>query len=799
MGEKKKKKSKKEIEAERLAAEDARRQAEEALRLEELRRQKEREEKEKKERDAQEVLLSQEIANFQKQLDELAIIQNLNNAHVRLKDQKLIEEQDWFNFINCSNIPNPRIERDTTTYLSVWNGYRVVEAEPTLNELKKALSEAEELTSAIITQYCVSLSNGDHNTVQRLVAQLRMLRSMVLSKWDAVTLNILQNTDYFPREPNENFQYFADMYPHYLYGVWGNLIKNSRHKSVCFSDNPHFSLQLPRPIALANVGIRMLYYTGVAEGLVFCHTPTIDRLSRSDENNSKKCSMSVIGGVLYFDLVELPEPPKVVEFWTLRPVFPSTGNLRRLPYPFSRLVSDKGKPLPTDTTTDSNLTRSDPVSQKDFTAETDLSTSTPNSNGSKPAASQNSGMRSGEVSVGMPQIDETSMLTVTYPLRSGMFLTPEANVMYWDETEKGWKGDGIVSVELGGDRGYVRFKTIHFKPTAIVQPATSQFPYKFWSLQPLSANSCRLKIKGRYHEIELDIDESGVQLKKPLLPELNHTNAHEKGIERFGAGKREGIQFLLMKLAQLGLNFMALSGDDLGDDGIAKGLRPKKQATLSALSDGISLCCSAFAFKKSDCNLKAGPSACAVEVKKVVEFAPLVDLVDDVSDKRAEEISNEEKLKVLEINKDAISPPPVLQHTSGSPRSASSQVSPGASVANVIPPKSDFFTTVYDSEFMSNARDEKERTMENGDLGKQVAFVGEVWDVIRPKREVEFKIKEGTMPKSTVYHLLLDIIQSSSDAAEVKELLNKRVTASSSLYIRTVRQVLMQTGVLEWS
>ena len=79
----------------------------------------------------------------------------------------------------------------------------------------------------------------------------------------------------------------------------------SRHKIVEFS-NSNMSSTVAKPLALDNIGMRMIY----------CLEPSICAPFENQHGNEK---MTHIGGILFFDLMELPETPKKVDKLIIRP------------------------------------------------------------------------------------------------------------------------------------------------------------------------------------------------------------------------------------------------------------------------------------------------------------------------------------------------------------------------------------------------------------------------------------------------------------------------------------------------
>jgi hypothetical protein len=63
---------------------------------------------------------------------------------------------------------------------------------------------------------------------------------------------------------------------------------------------------VPKPIALDNVAIRMLFDISTTGLIPF-------EIQKGDNQ------YSVIGGVISLDLIELPESPKTINSWLIRP------------------------------------------------------------------------------------------------------------------------------------------------------------------------------------------------------------------------------------------------------------------------------------------------------------------------------------------------------------------------------------------------------------------------------------------------------------------------------------------------
>ncbi|KAI9209837.1 uncharacterized protein BJ171DRAFT_485169, partial [Polychytrium aggregatum] len=311
------------------------------------------------------------------------------------------------------------------------------------------------------------------------------------------------------------------------------MTKNPRFKSVEFRDKS-LSSTLPKPLALANVAIRMLL-----EQSTTCASPY--------ETQSEKQQLSVVGGVLYFDLAEMPDSAKSLGSWCIRPILSSEGSLYRCVYPFKKPIVEGEK--------------EEDASAADLTI--------------------------------WP-------MHVTYELYPGMFLnTATAKVMAWNPDTELWDDDNITDVEIDIDLGQVKFRTLHFRPTALIQGLYSEFPLQDWLMKPSpTKNRSTLWIRGKENEAEIEIGEGECRFVAPMKPFM----------EKEFLDKWYPPELLFKKLLHYGLNFRApkkMKGVDI-EDLILKNPDPEEDCLL-----GISLCQPCFVFRRSSGNRHLPPSKIA--------------------------------------------------------------------------------------------------------------------------------------------------------------------------------------------
>lgn len=109
--------------------------------------------------------------------------------------------------------------------------------------------------------------------------------------------------DFYQKDTSENFSLSATS-GSFAVSLWGNVTRNPRHKFMDFPET-NMSFTLPKPLGLASVAVRMLMMTGTSS--------LVDYQAQS--GNDKK---TIVGGLLHFDLVELPDLPKQVDSWVMR-------------------------------------------------------------------------------------------------------------------------------------------------------------------------------------------------------------------------------------------------------------------------------------------------------------------------------------------------------------------------------------------------------------------------------------------------------------------------------------------------
>jgi cancer susceptibility candidate protein 1 len=311
MGKKKgKKKSKEELEAERLAREEEERIAAEleAKRLEEERIAAEKAYKERQEELTR--LRSEELARLRTEQDDSS--QGLAQFTRRLSEVEAQSQAngEWKRYVNCTRMPNPLSETELNTFVAEWVEDGVFDLEETLSTCIETETVASDITSYAST----ARGRGEAQRAENFDQYANKLRDAQLKKIDYTTASLLNNAAQYTNEKNECK--ISSNAGSLKFGVWINVaLKPFRLKVVDFGKTG-IVVDIPKPLALHSVAVRVLYHPanhvagGAASGIE-----------------------APVGGVLHMDLLQMPPQERNVKGWVMRQVTTLSNDVGRMLYP----------------------------------------------------------------------------------------------------------------------------------------------------------------------------------------------------------------------------------------------------------------------------------------------------------------------------------------------------------------------------------------------------------------------------------------------------------------------------------
>lgn len=231
--------------------------------------------------------------------------------------------------------------------------------------------------------------------------------------------------------------------------LWVNYTKNPRYKTFEFNE---INVALTKQITLSNSAIRVI-------------ADSTELTLRSFLLKQSKDRNVVLGCVLFFGIYDVPEPPKSIDFWTVRQLMSEDLTLRTVLYPFQKQSNQEN------------------VQKEEET-------------------------------------HDDAAIAVSYSVGKGMIISPQATIKYWDEKSQIWDSKGILDVEIDRHTGRIKFKTLVFAPCALVQDAFQEFPFEKWSLVTKDSKTT-YQINGKWNDIEVEVSEKGVRLIHPMDERLS--------------------------------------------------------------------------------------------------------------------------------------------------------------------------------------------------------------------------------------------------------------------------------------
>uniref|UniRef100_A0A3B3UC55 Dynein axonemal intermediate chain 7 n=1 Tax=Poecilia latipinna TaxID=48699 RepID=A0A3B3UC55_9TELE len=176
---------------------------------------------------------------------------------------------------------------------------------------------------------------------------------------------------------------------------------------------------------------------------------------------------TTLGGVFYYDLLQLPPQPIRRKGYT---ILQMVDGLKVFPYPIERSNKKECSDDPTEK---------------------------PNKGACSPVG----------VSIVLPEW----VIFMEMPL-----------VARWDAAEGRWRKDGIINVSYEEAEGKISFEMESFQIFALMRNTFANFPFRGWELRPLGQNSAIYTVKGALIQISITIENSQCMLQVAQGRGLSH-------------------------------------------------------------------------------------------------------------------------------------------------------------------------------------------------------------------------------------------------------------------------------------
>ncbi|XP_034381746.1 protein CASC1 isoform X2 [Cyclopterus lumpus] len=221
---------------------------------EEARLQAEKDERDRLERERKkkehEILEFKDLERREDELNELRHLLEVNHTAALKWKTDAVEKAQWERYTNCGGIPDPAVQKDINTYVSLWKDDPEVNVTPVLKQCNLALQLTEELEGLL-------RDVTDPQEGQKYQESLLHLLELIHSKHLLATEEILKRASANIDTETGNMQTVVND-DNITLCLWANLKKNPRFKGLNFGEaGPSFNL--PKQLAVSNIAVRILH------------------------------------------------------------------------------------------------------------------------------------------------------------------------------------------------------------------------------------------------------------------------------------------------------------------------------------------------------------------------------------------------------------------------------------------------------------------------------------------------------------------------------------------------------------
>ncbi|XP_032360838.1 dynein axonemal intermediate chain 7 isoform X5 [Etheostoma spectabile] len=589
--------------------EERRLQEEEEARLQAEKEEKEKLEREKKEKE-QERLELKDQARREDELNELRhLLEEIHTAVTTLKTDA-VETAKWERYMRCDGIPDPAVQQDLNTYISLWRDDPEVNITLVLKQCHLTLQLMEELEDLLrdVTdpQECYKYQEGLINLQELYHSKLLLTTEEILKR---ASMNIDTETG--------NMQtVFKDV--NVTLCLWANLKKNPRFRVLNFGE-AGLGFELPKQLAVSHIAVRLLHtrydhlslLARMAHKII--HTPSLRSLAGGEEVPADidlpEQGETKRTGEVKEDIEtqqQRVDEESAASLQSRRNSAQSAeGRVSQIQTQMEALSAEGDLTCPTVQLT--KMDRSECAQVVDLMQHTPLGgvfycdvfhlpPQAHQVNGWEIRQLLDEGLQVFPYPMEKSNLDDNKALTcppvgvsVTLPDSVAFLETPQ--VACWDAGVKQWRMDSITDLSYEEEEAKISFKMDSFQPFVLMQETYANLPFLSWELRPLGQDAALFTVNGAL--IDLSITIQGNQCMLQL--------EQERGLSHL-IGKWMSGPILQRAMLKAGINIFVNEYTD-------KYVIPcgKDPLTEHAAYKQMALFASACAFSWSKWNAKCGP------------------------------------------------------------------------------------------------------------------------------------------------------------------------------------------------
>ncbi|XP_036976768.1 dynein intermediate chain CFAP94, axonemal isoform X2 [Acanthopagrus latus] len=609
-------------------------QEEEERRLreeEEARLQAEKEEREKLEREAKEKQLEElELKDQERREDELNELRHLlekNHTAVIKWKTDAGEREKWEKYMRCDGTPDPAVQQDINTYMSLWRDDPEVDITIVLKQCNLALQLIEELE--------VLLRDATHpQESHKYQEALINLQELIHSKHLLTTEELLKRASANIDTETGNMQTVVKD-DNLTLCLWANFKKNPRFKGLIFEE-AGLGFELPKQLAVSDIAVRILHTRYDHLSLLArmahmrIHTPSHrslkgteevpadadmpeqeetkgeEEVKEDDETQQQRVDeevQSIQGSEGRKSAASLRSDGRESQVQTQMEALGAEGDLTS---PTVQLTARYDSLQVVD------LMQYTPLGGVLYYDVFHLPPQAHHVHGWEIRQLLDGGLQVFPYPTERSHLDDSEGpscppvgVTVTLPDSAVFLEAPQ--VARWDAAGKQWRMDGISDVSYDEAEAKISFMMDSFQPIALMQETYANFPFQSWELRPLGQDSALFTVNGALIKLSVTIQGNRCMLQSEQERGLSHLT-----------GKWMSRSALQRATLNAGINIFVNEYTDKYVSACGK-----DPLTEHAAYEQMALFASALAFSWSKWNSKCGAERLVLQVCEHLSPAPV--------------------------------------------------------------------------------------------------------------------------------------------------------------------------------
>ncbi|KAM7537731.1 hypothetical protein Aperf_G00000073832 [Anoplocephala perfoliata] len=194
----------------------------------------------------------EELSFRKTELDETRELLSRHRQALNKMRSDKVDDYIWYRYLICDGLPNPIIEKEINTYMSLWrmNEDRITMEDVMIDSIN-AMKLIDELQTLIVDL------DESHSELERYRGVMQELRELVQEKVNRACVDTLTKASHFADPETANLQkYWHNNWLSLC--IWGNLSKNPRIKRYTF-EQTGITFSIPRLLTVSDCAFRILF------------------------------------------------------------------------------------------------------------------------------------------------------------------------------------------------------------------------------------------------------------------------------------------------------------------------------------------------------------------------------------------------------------------------------------------------------------------------------------------------------------------------------------------------------------